>query len=228
MSVLIGGQTAPKAVHVGSNPILRQYVGDDLVWKKSRLPDGYQEVEWIKSNGRQYIDTTVNPSAMTKLWIDTSFDVISPELYGHGVFTDSRFVIYADNAGQWSFGAVGVYSIGSKDTDRHRFFIDNSTLSFGVEDIDLYGTFPQKSISDANIYLFARNKGTTIDWPTTNTMYSAKLFDMPNIIREFIPCYRKSDGVIGMYDLAGSICPLTGTPFYINSGAGAFTKGADI
>lgn len=35
-----------------------------------------------------------------------------------------------------------------------------------------------------------------------------------------IPCYRKSDGVIGMYDLVFGV-------FYQNSGTGEFLKGAD-
>lgn len=40
-------------------------------------------------------------------------------------------------------------------------------------------------------------------------------------IRNFIPCYRKSDNVIGMYDL------ITKT-FYENAGTGTFIKGNDI
>ena len=43
-----------------------------------------------------------------------------------------------------------------------------------------------------------------------------------------ISCYRKSDGVIGMYDLCGTLNSNTGTPFYINEGAGTFLKGADV
>ena len=38
---------------------------------------------------------------------------------------------------------------------------------------------------------------------------------------ELIPCYRKSDNVIGLYDMVG------GT-FYINNGTGTFTKGDDV
>lgn len=33
MSVLIGGQTAPKAIYVGDRAIVKRYVGDDLVWQ---------------------------------------------------------------------------------------------------------------------------------------------------------------------------------------------------
>ena len=36
-----------------------------------------------------------------------------------------------------------------------------------------------------------------------------------------IPCYRKSDGEIGLYDIVNNI-------FYTNMGSGEFLKGADV
>lgn len=48
------------------------------------------------------------------------------------------------------------------------------------------------------------------------------------LVMDLVPCYRKTDNVIGMYDLCGNICPLTDTAFFINSGSGAFTKGNDV
>ena len=41
------------------------------------------------------------------------------------------------------------------------------------------------------------------------------------IMLNLIPCYRVSDGIIGMYDLIAGV-------FYVNAGAGIFTKGPDI
>lgn len=38
---------------------------------------------------------------------------------------------------------------------------------------------------------------------------------------EFVPCYRKSDGEIGMYDTVSKT-------FYTNAGTGTFLKGADV
>jgi hypothetical protein len=52
-------------------------------------------------------------------------------------------------------------------------------------------------------------------------LYSARCSKGFDVVREYIPCYRKSDGVIGLYE------KLTGT-FWENVGTGAFTKGADI
>ena len=40
-------------------------------------------------------------------------------------------------------------------------------------------------------------------------------------IRNFVPCYRKSDNVIGLYDTVEGV-------FYTNAGTGSFTKGVDV
>lgn len=45
-----------------------------------------------------------------------------------------------------------------------------------------------------------------------------------SLVRSLVPCIRLPDGKPGMYDACSSICPLTGAPFYINSGTGADFK----
>ena len=52
-------------------------------------------------------------------------------------------------------------------------------------------------------------------------LYSARCSKGYEIAREYIPCYRKSDGVIGLYE------KYTDT-FLTNLGTGTFTKGADV
>lgn len=53
-------------------------------------------------------------------------------------------------------------------------------------------------------------------------LYSARISDGFDVIREYIPCYRKSDGVVGLYE------KYTGQ-FLINLAEGAsFAKGPDI
>lgn len=51
---------------------------------------------------------------------------------------------------------------------------------------------------------------------------SAKVYSF-EIIGKFkgIPCYRKADNVIGMYDTVSQT-------FLINAGTGTFTKGSDV
>lgn len=52
-------------------------------------------------------------------------------------------------------------------------------------------------------------------------LYSARCSRGHEVVREYIPCYRKADGVIGLYEMH------TGA-FLTNAGAGSFAKGADV
>ena len=76
--------------------------------------------------------------------------------------------------------------------------------------------------NDINIYLFAENHnsaGTNLSKGTSRFYYS-KLYQNDVLVRDYIPCYRKSDGEIGVYDF------VTNT-FFPNAGTGTFVKGND-
>ena len=49
-------------------------------------------------------------------------------------------------------------------------------------------------------------------------VYWCKIYDAGKLVRHFIPCCRKSDNVIGMWDTIHG-------KFYTNAGTGTFTKG---
>ena len=51
-------------------------------------------------------------------------------------------------------------------------------------------------------------------------LYSARCSRGHEVVREYIPCYRKSDGKVGLYEKI--------TDQFLTSEVGAFTKGADI
>ena len=52
-------------------------------------------------------------------------------------------------------------------------------------------------------------------------LYKLKMWTDDILVRDFIPCYRKSDNVVGMYDLVNG-------KFYTNEGTGEFVKGPDV
>ena len=52
-------------------------------------------------------------------------------------------------------------------------------------------------------------------------LYSARCSRGHEVVREYVPCYRKADGVIGLYEKH------SGT-FLTNAGAGSFAKGPDV
>lgn len=55
----------------------------------------------------------------------------------------------------------------------------------------------------------------------SGSVYFFKAWRAGDLLRDMIPVVRIADSKPGMYDLCGSICSLTDTPFYINSGTDA-------
>jgi hypothetical protein len=88
---------------------------------------------------------------------------------------------------------------------------DNFLIANGVN-----GT--QESDSDSpsgNVTLFSQERQES-----TGKLYYCKLYDNDVLVRNLIPCYRKSDNAIGMYDTINKV-------FYTNSGSETFLKGND-
>lgn len=103
------------------------------------------------------------------------------------------------------FNTIGQNRIGSIDGTTYA----NQTSGTGTLNPVNTVTFLHSWYDDTN------NKGI---------LYSLKIYDSTEtLVRDFIPVVRNSDGKPGLYDLCGSICPLTNTQFYINAGTGEFT-----
>lgn len=73
------------------------------------------------------------------------------------------------------------------------------------------------------MYLGALNNSGTLStaYSVGNiVIYDCKIYEDNNLIRYFIPCYRKSDNHVGMYDVIND-------EFYMNQGTDVFVKGPD-
>lgn len=74
----------------------------------------------------------------------------------------------------------------------------------------------------ANLLLFAQNYNGTNRYGGVRRIGKFQYYDKnDNLVCDLVPCYRKSDNVCGMYDLARKT-------FLTNVGSGTFTKGADV
>lgn len=86
-----------------------------------------------------------------------------------------------------------------------------------------FATFSQTlSEHTAPVSIFGYNSasGGTVTSKREYRLYSARLSHGFDIVREYIPCYRKSDGVVGVYE------KFTGQ--FLTTEVGAFAKGADV
>jgi hypothetical protein len=180
--------------------------GSDILWKKSRLPAEYQEVAYLRSNGKQYIDSEIAASTSIITEVKCRSFVGNKCIVGMGTSADYRYQIYANTNLVYSVSVAGesnnfggIYPISEMTTIKLDPVAKKATVN-GVE-YDLPWT---GSIQDRSLWLFARNQTSSVtNYYSTTDMWYCKMWDgsYDNLIRDYVPCYRKSDGIAGMYDL---------------------------
>lgn len=201
-----------------------------------KLPSEYQQVEYIESSGTQYINTGyVNSSNYQPYKIDVDFKLESllttSFVFGTARNTGNQYSLvygYSLTDKAWLFGRFGSSGssirFGTPDTNRHNIkYVFGKGLYFdGVLENSTVTQASTSTSSGKNIGLFARIRGTTPNSYANMRMYNCKFYEAEDVlVRYFIPCYRKSDNVVGLYDLVNHV-------FYTNNGTGTFDKGKDL
>lgn len=204
----------------------------------SILPSEYQQVEYLRSTGTQYINTNVATSTLIGYDIDFLItpdgSTIEQMVIGSSRWGQSRYFLdmnFNNTQTKVQFG-VGSYFViySSASTNiKYRFLTNVDTNSFGNYELYENGILVASgnetgdiSANTNDIYIFCRNNST--QEPTTFAcmqLFACKMYDNGIAIRNFIPCYRKSDSVAGLYDIVNNV-------FYTNAGTGTFIVGNDI
>lgn len=181
----------------------------------SRLPDGYQEVEYIQSSGTQYVDTGFKPNQDTRIvlkynataegyiagceneWKVNSFDIYT------------RLVAYGDESKNFS----NIFGTEISADFNKNVYNDTSGRSASFS----YSQFS----SNLNLYLFAINRGgSPTEYFQGSLLNLCTIYDNGSLVRDFVPA-KNSDGTVGLYDLVNDA-------FYGNAGTGTFTAGPDV
>lgn len=191
----------------------------------------YQRVEYIKSDGTAYILTDFIADNACGIEMVTSF----PNFADH-TWTGSRedsgntrfFAPYAYSTSIWyaGFNENVKISASTKINTIYRCqanFLDSRLATVYDEAGILKGS---TSISDTltvhtyPICIFTQNYAGVPRTPRIFNLYSARCSRGFDVVREYIPCYRKNDGTVGLYE------KYTGT--FLTAQGGAFTAGADV
>jgi len=210
--------------------IIEEFVSQNssniIVYGNSRqgiLPEEYQQVEYLESSGTQYIDTGVIPDDTTGFKIKLSLPEVTTDIFRFGTRQDSgdsRYVL-GSNAGRAYFGFDKLYNNNNWTISINTPFVANlNYLNSRYANIDDMNSVSINTLSTSFTYslvMFGRNSYGTIA-SSAQKIYFLKITKSNELIRDFIPCYRKSDNVIGMYDLVEN-------KFYTNDGTGEFTAG---
>lgn len=185
----------------------------------------YQEVEYIEGTGTQYIDSEV-PGDTSDLSINIKYELTEVPTSGNyrwifGNYVNeatnvTRILLYGPSTTYVNYnhkaGSASVYS-----STRYINIVYDETLTstqYTSNGSSITLTKTAGSANDANIIIFDRGVN-----PSTSKgkfkLYTFKAYSGSTLIRDLIPCYRKSDNVTGMYDRVSEA-------FFTNAGTGEF------
>lgn len=180
-----------------------------------RLPYGYTELEYLESSGTQYIDTGINPQVAPNAIADLMLlNTLDRDYWGNSLVGSASYIVdisnyvlqyyrYATNT------AVNVGTIGGGV--RHTVEVGKKVYVDGTLKYTSPNTYvPAASV--LSIKLFGSNRSTN---RATFRLYSFKLYDGDNLVRDLIPAMRNSDRTVGMYDLVSDT-------LLTNAGTGTF------
>ena len=194
----------------------------------SELNEVERRVEYLESNGTQWIDTGIKAS--DKISFEISFEdneIITYDRFFFGATDNntSRFYLgYGwdnNNTGFAYGGSINqLDKIGSKKRATIKFDVDKNLYVNGIKENISISTFGGVSL---NIYLFTRNVNGNKGAGTFTKIYYCKIWKNGEIVRDLLPTISTEEGHIGEACLFDTV---TNTYFY-NQGTGKFTTNLD-
>ena len=203
------------------------------------LPDEYQRVEYIEATGTQYIQTDIIAVPKTCVELDFQLSVLKNsflrlfQAYDSSIGSDFHLIIHNGKSGtkaiksdDMTFG-LGNHAVSITKTIlniEHRYTakLNDVDSAWKVYDVTDDMTFKRGTVGTYHL-----NKDVPY-YPLRifQEGVEAKLYGFKVSVdgvatHNLIPCYRKSDNEIGMYDTATDY-------LYTNSGEGTFIKGNDV
>lgn len=193
------------------------------------LPAEYQQVDYLESSGTQRIETGIyNDTLNVPIAYKGKFsfsNTSTRQLYG----SQGAFYVGAVN-GNIQLGQGGTNNTGialSNDTwcEFEVYFSGTSYQAYsrvGVFYIDdafapkTFATGASDNFTVSSTYQVCVFSMNGQNLPTTSKCAYFTVYQNNVLVRNLIPCYRKADNVIGMYDTVNN-------QFYTNAGTGSFT-----
>lgn len=210
-----------------------------------KLPYDYQEIEYIQTTGTQYIDTDYYATPNTKICAVFKFNNDTVESssivkgffgvqsdftinFGGEVNQKDQLFIWLNKYNNNSANITTVQPSGGVNKKLY-YEIDAGSQTYIIGDkTGLINTkkTTKSTISFPILGQYREDYGKQPFDYFSAYLYSFQIFDKDTndkmvMVKNFIPCYRKNDGEIGLFDTVNRV-------FYTNSGTGVFLKGGDV
>lgn len=217
----INGSVAPQKVYIGDeNNLSREVWGTTI----------YQYVNFIVpySDGA-VIDTGIVPTNTTKIFAEITIqpgantnNYIGGSRYG-GTPTSYFTLLLNSTKVRYQFGSATLYDVGTLQLERkYQIYMNDNHTAYIVDGSSrtITDTLSGASLS---LWLFGVHSGgsTSSLFGNAPRMHQCKIWEGDTLVRDFHPCYRIVDQVIGMYDRVSR-------QFFTNAGSSYFIKGPNI
>lgn len=229
---ILNGEGGQETVSGNGTIVLEKAMADGLNsvtvsggLKRSLLPNGYTQYDYITATGTQYFVTDYYPSNITEVKTKTFVhkQPTSPMVTRWtGSPTNDTFGFYMGNvSGRLTF-FFGTYSDTKylnvenvKTNIEHDIYMGVSSITF---DGTSYPITRSTFTSTQPIYIGAFNQtGTSLAGMMYGRIYPVQFIENGQVIRHYIPCANENN-VVGLYEV------VTGT-FLENAGTGTLKKG---
>jgi len=206
-------------------------VGTKIVRPSSRLPSAYQEVKYIENSWiTQYINTWIIPTSNTKVELKiniTQFVSWGTDAAVYWVWNYNNST-WRFNLWYWANGWLGFW-YGNNNWGNYKTalslntdavienYISSWTVYNVVNWVSKTYSWASFSTDSYSMIIFWRKTPSDNDLRLQYKLYYFQIYESWTLVRDFVPCYRKSDKVIWLYDLVNN-------QFYTNAWTGTFTK----
>ena len=170
----------------------------------------YKKINYIENTADAKIETDIIATQDTKVEMDFE----AAENKNNYTFLHGRNVFYIgsgnyDTRNYVQLGNVNISNTAKYNKMKRHTYIIGCKYGFSVDGLSLHGGISGDFVGQKTIEFVQGYKGK---------YYGVKISEGNQLVRHFIPVKRKSDGVIGMYELVGR-------KFYTSLNGVAFTGG---
>ena len=183
-----------------------RYIGevptyDDLPTGNVYAPDTYQELMYLTADQLEYIDTHYNPNQKTVIEIKFAINGSGNNyLYGTDIEHEVNKVAFGINYGQTIANAF----FGNKNIS---FGIDNQVHTLIQNKLGVYldgekiseYTNIDNFITESSLWLFRAQTSDT--HPQNISIYEVKIYEVDELVKQYIPVLRREDNALGMYEV---------------------------
>lgn len=196
-----------------------------------RLPTDYIELDYIESDGNQYIDSNVTLNMNTdgyEIKCQSTNSTQNGMVLGDWVNGSYYYWLYYYNSGS----AVRMYLTDTSATQTYyETYINSSNTNVVTYSYQNKYMYANESLTQSSTTTFSTPQGTCTlfrvkgsngdNYTFKGRIYYCKLYQNGNLVRDLVPAKHRTTGVLGMYDVLNN-------HFYQNVGSGTFTAGPKL